>query len=293
MIRQWIEFIRHTPARSRAVFLSDYDMRLTEHLVQGVDLWLNTPRRPWEACGTSGMKVLVNGGLNLSELDGWWAEAYSPDVGWALGDGLEHGDDPAWDAVEAGRLYKLLEEEVIPEFYDRDEAGIPLRWINRMRESMARLTPAFSANRSVREYTEKHYIPLAAAYLQRSSNGNRAAIDLLKWTQQVRRFWPKLRFGPLRVETEGDWRTFDVQVYLDELDRDAIHVELYAEPVDGGEPVRQVMARGESLIGADNAYHYSAAVPAGRPPGDFTPRIIPYHPSAFVPLESPQILWYR
>jgi starch phosphorylase len=293
MIRQWIEFIRHTPARSRAAFLSDYDMHLTEHLVQGVDLWLNTPRRPWEACGTSGMKVLVNGGLNLSELDGWWAEAYSPDVGWALGDGLEHGDDPAWDAVEAGRLYKLLEEEVIPEFYDRDEAGIPLRWINRMRESMARLTPAFSANRSVREYTEKHYIPLAAAYLQRSSNGNRAAIDLLKWAQQVRRFWPKLRFGSLRVETEGDWCTFDVQVYLDELDRDAIHVELYAESVDGGEPVRQVMVRGESLIGAENAYHYSAAVPAGRSPGDFTPRIIPYHPGAFVPLESPQILWYR
>src|SRR6185437_7647006 len=293
LIQQWMRFIWRPEEHPRVIFLSDYDMLLTKHLVHGVDVWLNTPRRPWEACGTSGMKVLVNGGLNLSELDGWWAEAYSPDVGWALGDGLEHGDDPAWDAVEAGRLYKLLEEEVIPEFYDRDEAGIPLRWINRMRESMARLTPAFSANRSVREYTEKHYIPLAAAYLQRSSNGNRAAIDLLKWAQQVRRFWPKLRFGSLRVETEGDWCTFDVQVYLDELDRDAIHVELYAESVDGGEPVRQVMVRGESLIGAENAYHYSAAVPAGRSPGDFTPRIIPYHPGAFVPLESPQILWYR
>ena len=146
------------------IFLSDYDMNLTEHLVQGVDVWLNTPRRPWEACGTSGMKVLVNGGINLSELDGWWAEAYTPEVGWALGDGREHGDDPAWDAVEADALYELLEREVIPEFYARDEQGIPTAWVARMRESMARLTPRFSANRTVREYTEQHYLPAATAY---------------------------------------------------------------------------------------------------------------------------------
>ena len=116
---------------------------MAEHLVQGVDVWVNTPRRPWEASGTSGMKVLVNGGLNLSELDGWWAEAYSPEVGWAIGDGREHGDDPAWDAAEAEALYGLLEREVIPEFYARDEHGIPRRWVARMRESMARLTPRF------------------------------------------------------------------------------------------------------------------------------------------------------
>lgn len=293
MIRHWIEFIRRTRARSQAVFLSDYDMRLTEHLIQGVDLWLNTPRRPWEACGTSGMKVLVNGGLNLSELDGWWAEAYSPDVGWALGDGRQHGEDPAWDAAEAEKLYLLLEQEVVPEFYRRDEAGIPVGWISRMRESMARLTPAFSANRSVREYTEKHYIPLAAAYLQRSSDGNRTAGDVLNWERKISQHWPKLRFGSMRVETDGPQHIFTIQVYLDELDRDAIQVELYAEPVDGGEPVRQVMLRGESLVGSENAYRYSAAVLASRPASDFTPRIIPHHPAAFVPLESSQILWYQ
>ena len=109
--------------------------------MQGVDVWLNTPLRPWEACGTSGMKVLVNGGINLSELDGWWAEAYTPEVGWALGDGLEHDDDPARDAAEANELYDLLEREVIPEFYARDENDIPTHWLKRMRESMARLTP--------------------------------------------------------------------------------------------------------------------------------------------------------
>ena len=153
-----------------SIFLSDYDMLLTEHLVQGVDVWINTPRRPWEASGTSGMKVLVNGGINLSELDGWWAEAYTPEVGWALGDGQEHGDDPAWDAVEADALYDLLEREVIPEFYTRDESGIPTAWVKRMRESMARLTPRFSANRTVREYTEQHYLPAAAAYRERAAD---------------------------------------------------------------------------------------------------------------------------
>ena len=101
LIQEWTHFIRQPEARPHVMFLSDYDMQLTERLVQGVDVWLNTPRRPWEASGTSGMKVLVNGGVNLSELDGWWAEAYTPEVGWALGDGREHGDDPAWDAAEA------------------------------------------------------------------------------------------------------------------------------------------------------------------------------------------------
>jgi len=114
LLKAWAEFIRLPEVRWRVVFLADYDMSLAERLVQGVDLWINTPRRPWEACGTSGMKVLVNGGLNLSELDGWWAEAYRPEVGWALGDGREHGDNPDWEAREAGQLYRLLEEEVIP-----------------------------------------------------------------------------------------------------------------------------------------------------------------------------------
>ena len=142
MIQEWTRFIRRTEARNQVTFLSDYDMLLTGQLVQGVDVWINTPRRPWEACGTSGMKVLVNGGLNLSELDGWWAEAFRPEVGWALGDGREHDDDPAWDAAEAEILYDLLEQEVIPEFYTRDENGIPTAWVARVRESMATVDAA-------------------------------------------------------------------------------------------------------------------------------------------------------
>jgi starch phosphorylase len=292
MLQQWIEFIRRTPARSQVVFLSDYDMRMAEHLVQGVDVWLNTPRRPWEACGTSGMKVLVNGGLNLSELDGWWAEAYTPDLGWALGDGREHGDDPVWDAAEAEQLYTLLKQQVVPEFYNRDESGVPVAWIHRMRESMARLTSAFSATRCVREYTQKHYVPLAAAYRRRSSDEGTTAASLLHWQHQLSDHWSRLRFGPMRVETVAEEHHFQVQVHLNELDPDAVQVELCADALGDGEPLRQAMVRGERLVG-ESAWRYSTSVRADRPATDFTPRVVPSHPVAFVPLEAAQILWYR
>ena len=203
LIRQWTHFIRRPEVRPHAIFLSDYDMLLTEHLVQGVDVWLNTPRRPWEACGTSGMKVLVNGGINLSELDGWWAEAYTPEVGWALGDGQEHGDDPAWDAVEADALYDLLEREVIPEFYTRDEQGIPGAWVARMRESMARLTPRFSTNRAVREYTEQHYLPAASAYRERAADKGAIGVQIVDWRHALEQKWAALRFGEVK---RGDRR---------------------------------------------------------------------------------------
>ncbi len=211
------------------IFLSDYDMHLTEQLVQGVDVWLNTPRRPWEACGTSGMKVLVNGGINLSELDGWWAEAYTPEVGWALGDGQEHDDDPAWDAAEAEALYDLLEREVIPEFYTRDEQGIPTAWVARMRESMARLTPRFSTNRAVCEYTEQHYLPAASAYRERAADKGAIGVELVNWRHALEQKWTALRFGEVKLETDGEQHVFEVQVYLDDLDPEAVRVELYAE----------------------------------------------------------------
>ena len=216
-------------------------MLLTEHLVQGVDVWINTPRRPWEASGTSGMKVLVNGGINLSELDGWWAEAYTPEVGWALGDGREHGDDPAWDAVEADALYDLLEREVIPEFYARDESGIPTAWVKRMRESMARLTPRFSANRAVREYTEQHYLPAAAAYRERAANKGAIGRHVVDWQHALDRNWGSLRFGDLRVETNADHHVFEVEISLNDLDPNAVRVELYADGLNGGDPVREEM----------------------------------------------------
>jgi starch phosphorylase len=293
LIQQWIHFIRQTEARPHAIFLSDYDMLLTEHLVQGVDVWLNTPRRPWEACGTSGMKVLVNGGINLSELDGWWAEAYAPDLGWALGDGQEHGDDPAWDAAEAEVLYERLEREVIPEFYARDAAGVPTAWVARMRESMARLTPRFSANRTVREYTEQHYLPSATAYHLRVANKGAVGRHLVDWQHSLEEKWAALHFGEAKVETKDKQHVFDVQVYLHELDANAVQVEVYADGVDGGSPVRQEMRRVRQLVGASGGYGYSATVSAARPPADYTVRVIPHCDGVAIPLEDARILWQR
>ena len=249
LIREWMQFIWRPEARPHVIFLSDYDMLLTEHLVQGVDVWINTPRRPWEACGTSGMKVLVNGGINLSELDGWWPEAYTPEVGWALGDGQEHDDDPDWDAAEAETLYDCLEREVISEFYTRDEKGIPNAWVARMRESMARLTPRFSAHRAVREYTEQHYIPAAAAYHERAADRGALGKQIVNWRHALEQKWPLLHFGEVKIETDGKQHVFEVQVYLNDLDPDAVRLELYANSANDGDPLRVEMKRVGQLAG--------------------------------------------
>jgi starch phosphorylase len=274
------------------IFLSDYDMLLTEHLVQGVDIWINTPRRPWEACGTSGMKVLVNGGINLSELDGWWAEAYTPEVGWALGDGQEHGNTPAWDAIEAEALYDLLESEVIPEFYTRNEQGIPVAWVRRMRESMARLTAQFSASRAVREYTEEHYLPAAAAYHKRAINKGAVGAQMVDWLHNLQQQWGSLRFGEVKVVSDDVRHLFKVDVYLGCLEPNSVQVELYADGVNGSEPELHEMRRGQPLAEA-NGSTYSAQVPATRPTTDYTARVIPQHEGVAVPLEAAQILWQR
>jgi glycogen phosphorylase len=291
MIRQWVEFSHRPEARSRVVFLSDYDLLMAEQLVQGVDLWVNTPRRPWEASGTSGMKVLVNGGLNLSELDGWWAEAYSPEVGWAIGDRREHGDDPSWDAAEAEALYDVLEREIIPAFYARDDRGVPRGWVGRMRESMARLTPTFSTNRAVRQYTDAYYLPAAIAFRERTANQGSLGADLLDWQAQLAEHWSKVRFGTATVQQKDGQYVFQVQIFLEDLDPNAVGAELYAEGQNGSPGSRNLMTRGERLVGSENGFMYTASIAVSRPAADYTPRLIPEHKGALVPLEAAFILW--
>jgi len=293
LIQEWIRFIRQPQVRPHVIFLSDYDMLLTEHLVQGVDVWINTPRRPWDACGTSGMKVLVNGGINLSELDGWWAEAFTSQVGWALGDGQEHGDDPAWDATEADALYELLEREVVPEFYTRDPRGIPTAWVKRMRESMAQLTPRFSTNRTVREYTEQHYLPAASAYQLRSADHGAIGKQIADWLQAVDREWDSLRFGSVRVDSDTGQHRFAVELSLDGLDPKAVRVELYADGVGGSDPVRQEMTCAPAPSDPEHLRLYRATIAATRPASDYTARVIPQYSGVAVPLECARILWQR
>jgi starch phosphorylase len=291
LIQEWMHFIRQPEARPHVMFLSDYDMQLTERLVQGVDVWLNTPRRPWEASGTSGMKVLTNGGVNLSELDGWWAEAYTPEVGWALGDGQEHGDDPDWDAAEATMLYERLEREVVPEFYARGEQGIPTAWVARMRESMALLTPRFSANRTVREYTEQRYIPAAAAYRLRTANESAIGTQIVRWQQHLKEKWPTLHFGELKVATRDGHHVFEVELFPDDIDPEAVRVELYAEGTNDAAGKEMERDRGPTGNAAGDTYRVS--VLATRPATDYTARVIPHFAGVAVPLEVNTILWQR
>lgn len=292
LVREWSEYLRRPEVREHGVFLEDYDMGLAAELVQGVDLWLNTPRRPWEACGTSGMKVLANGGLNLSELDGWWAEAYDPGVGWSLGDGREHDHDLAWDATEAEELYMLLEQEVVPAFYTRDERGIPIAWVTRMRQSLARLTPRFSCNRMAREYTSDYYIPAATAYRRRAANKASLSAVMEEWHVALASHWRQLRFGKCTVQESSIRNLFLVEVYLGDVNPAAVRVELYAEPLSpDSPPVRVNMDRGEMLSGPDIGYQYHAVVSTVRSAQDYTPRVMPYHADTSVPLEVNFILW--
>jgi starch phosphorylase len=293
LIHEWIDFIHQAQVQPHIIFLSDYDMFLTQRLVQGVDVWINTPRRPWEACGTSGMKVLVNGGINLSELDGWWAEAYFPDLGWAIGDGQEHGSDPAWDRAEAEMLYHSLEHEVVPEFYTRDDQGIPPAWVGRMRESMARLTPQFSADRAVREYTEQRYLPAASNYRSRAAQKGLLGRQMVESQHRIEKQWDSLRFGDVKVETRGGQHLFEVQVFLSDLDPQAVRVELYANGVKGAALTLQEMKLSSKPSDASGSHLYIAALSGDRPATDYTARLIPRRDGVAIPLEDARILWQR
>lgn len=292
LVRRFVNFASQPEVRRRVVFLEDYDIGLARELVQGIDLWLNTPLRPWEASGTSGMKVLVNGGLNISELDGWWAEAYSPEVGWALGDGKEHSE-PGWDAFEAGQLYDLLEKEIVPEFYDCNHHGFSSRWLNRIRLSMSTLTPRFSTKRMLQEYVEQVYLPATRRFRVRTDNGAQIALELDEWQRAVEHHWSGLSFGRVTAQNRNGVWLFDAEVYLGRLDPAFVRVEIYADPLADGPPVRQAMEQAGELPGVSGGYLFQGKTRADRPGDHFTLRIVPYHPEAVVPVEERRILWQK
>lgn len=289
LIRKWVQFIQQHNLYKHVLFLSDYDMMLAEHLVQGVDVWLNTPRRPWEASGTSGMKVLVNGGLNLSVLDGWWAEAYTPEVGWALGDGQEHGDDPAWDAHEAVALYEILEQQVVPEFYARNKKGVPECWVERMRKSMATLTPRFSANRTVREYTEQYYLPAAVNYKKRATKKEAVGKKIVEVRNDLSNKWDNIKFGKVRSESKGITHQIKVPVWLNGISPEQIKVELFAEGIN--DEVSERIKMTFDWLGEDGAHNFYAQLNTSRPSDHYTVRIVTCNEGVSVPLEDNLILW--
>ena len=290
LVKEMAQFASRPDLFDRMVFLEDYDIALAQKLLSGVDLWINVPCRPMEASGTSGMKILANGGLNLSVLDGWWAEAYDPDVGWSLGDGRDYLS-PQLDESDAEQLYKLLEENVIPEFYTRDSDGFPSAWIARMRASMSKLTPRFSSDRMMREYVEKMYLTASEAFKSREAEGCRLAKELDIWAKGLDENWNSMRFLGTSVSRDGDDWKFEIQVYFGEIDPSVVKVELYADPMDDKGPMKVAMTQEGAIPGVVNGYLYRARLAATHPADHYTPRIVPYHPAALVPLEERHILW--
>lgn len=286
LIRAWNQFIKRPEVGGKILFLSDYDMQLTEQMVQGVDIWLNTPERPWEACGTSGMKVLVNGGLNISVLDGWWAEAFSPDVGWGLGlrnNGVLTPDEAA------DELYDCLEQEVLPMFYRCEGAQIPTQWVAHMRQSMSKLTPHFSANRAVREYTTNFYLPAAKRLKERMTED--AGKRLAMWKKTMQTLWKGVHFGIRRVKKLEQHYEFEISMDLNGLEPEQVRVELYREALDAAMIMREVM----QLVGCDlesqTVFLYRAEVVADCPESHYTARAFPHEPLLELPLESQEIIW--
>ena len=294
IIRQWKAFSRRPDVEGKVVFIEDYDLGVANQLIQGVDVWLNCPRHPWEACGTSGMKVLVNGGLNLSQYDGWWAEAWNPDVGWAIRPGasfdeLSGSNNHDHDLSDRDELFDLLENEVVPCFYKVDSDGIPRKWLQRMRASMDQLTAMYSANRMVREYVEQFYLPMTAKGSQRS---RKAAEELLNEHCEIKRHWPRLRFNSFNTSEAPEGQTFTVEVYLDGIDEKRIAVELVAEDSEHGPRTVAEMEMKHPLSGSAHTYLYECTVPS-RPEGHYTPRLRVQDERLNLPLENPAILWLK
>lgn len=297
-LQAWHKFIQREDVGKHVVFIEDYDITLAQQLVQGVDAWINTPRRPWEACGTSGMKILVNGGLNISTLDGWWAEAYEPGVGWAIGDNLEATDDQnnivqnqLKDARDAEQLYQLLETEIVPLYYQRDEQDLPREWLKYIRASMTKLTARFSSVRMMQHYLEKFYFPAAQNLHLRQTDNNSLAITLQAWRKALQLHWHEIHIGDLQVNLAGEYLQAELTVYLGGIKPEQVKVQMVADPVLEEPALTIELKLIHAVDGAINAYRYAVQLPNQRPISDFTARVISYHPQAVIPAENLLIRW--
>ena len=300
LIRQILDIARQDTFRRRIVFLEDYDMGVSRYLVQGADVWLNTPLRLQEASGTSGMKALANGVLNLSILDGWWDEAYRPDVGWAIGRREAYDDQNYQDQVEAEALYGLLEKEVVPAFYERGGDGLPRRWIQYMRASMQHLCRHFTTHRMVGEYTGEFYLPAARQFAHLAGNNMEKARDLSAWKERTQAHWSEVRVESAaadhlrEVEVGKEFRV-EARVHLGTLVPEDVAVQLYLGRVDAAGDIaagdHEEMAMAQQL--GDGLYLYALdtmACPASGLHG-FTLRVLPRHASLAASFLPGLITW--
>jgi len=298
LIRQIIRFARDPQVRRSVVFLEDYDISVARHLVQGADVWLNTPRRPNEASGTSGMKLLANGGLNLSILDGWWDEAYDPDVGWAIGNGEEYNDPEYQDRVESEALYKILENDVVPLFYDRDTAGLPRGWLAKMKASMKRLSPIFSTNRMVAEYAERFYLPAANRLIRLAGDKSRVR-SLMDWRKRLDLYGSEVKVT--HVDVDGSSREFLVgskvkvtaRVSLGSLAPGDVRMQAWHGLLTADSRIGKGTHVDLALRQSGETDHlYEGEVECGQSGScGFAVRVVPFHEDAVLPHELPWIRW--
>jgi starch phosphorylase len=300
LIREIVQLTEQEPFRNRVIFLEDYDMGLARIMVQGVDVWLNTPRRPMEASGTSGMKVVPNGGLMLSTLDGWWPEGYNGENGWAIGSGEKYEDGEYQDYVESLALYELLEKEIIPLYYQRGKDGLPREWIDMMKKSIRTLCPVFTTNRMVGEYTERIYLPALAHWQWLTANKMEEARNLARWKSSLASRWGAIAIKDVKITSVselsvGEELPVEVQVDLGEIDPKDVTVELFHGPLsaDGkiieGKPT--VLKRKKNGKGQFSIY-------VGMIPSEssgqfgFSVRVLPNHATLTQRFETGLITWW-
>jgi len=291
LIRQIVAFSRQEEFRHRIVFLENYDVNIARYMVQGVDVWMNTPRRPQEASGTSGMKAAANGVLNLSVLDGWWDEAYSPEVGWAIGRGETYEDTEYQDNVESQIIYELLEQDIMPLFYNRGRDDLPRGWIAKMKACMAILAPKFSTGRMVAQYTESYYAPTAVHYLVMEADGAKRAKDLAAWKAKVAANWQQVSVERVDANVLPEVHVnsqFPVSalVNLGGLSPDDVAVQLYYGPVNAGGDIERGTVAPMQLKDTPDGKHLFEGIMECKESGlhGYTMRILPAHddlPHAF------------
>jgi len=299
LIRELIHTMRNPEFRRRMVFLEDYDIEVARYLVQGVDVWLNNPRRPMEASGTSGMKVLPNGGLNLSIPDGWWAEIEYPDAGWTIGSGEDYEDQGYGDAVESEAIYDLLEREIVPLFYDRVHK-IPRGWVERMRLSLMKLSSEFNTNRMVREYTNNYYLPALQCFDKFTGDGCSRAKSLAEWKERVKQEWNNIKVETVTVDMRDDVKVGDQVkvesvIQLGKLKPEDVSVQIYFGPLNDARQI--VKGRGTDLQikGKKNGKClYQGGIDcaqSGR--HGYGLRILPKHPDLINPADLGLVYWHQ
>ncbi len=300
LIKEIVHVSRMPQFRHKIVFLENYDMLVGRYLVQGVDVWLNNPRRPKEASGTSGMKVIYNAGLNCSILDGWWAEAYTPDVGWAIGNGEEYteADWEHQDAIEAEALYNVLEQDIVPTFYERTRDGLPREWIAKVKASMKKLAPFFNTRRMVQEYAEDYYLPLYDRVTRMGRPDGKVALDYAAWRINLDKVWSKIHVREVNVPTTQVTIGSDVEVEavveLGDLNADDVHVQLYYGELDTRGQIKTGQAVNMTVVsnGTAGVYTFKARITSDQT-GDrgLSVRVMPKHDLLPTPFQPNLITW--